>query len=244
MKYTVCLSCIIWNLKPKHSPSVMTCLLMSSYSVWIIRTRLYRSQEGCVSKLFSSDRKAQTMPAMRCNRASLMQPKIQQFGTIEASLTLNIGKHKPLTYRPWIGLRFMPLCSSWKCLISSQVICPEKWNDNSISFKLISLFKIWIMISSKIILKYGWFYSMISSSKQWRITSNIWLKISLDTYCKNKILAQFKYVWCVHVEGMGPSEAEIHHQALLEGSMSTEVCLSVLDVLSLFIQCFKVSTHT
>uniref|UniRef100_A0A7N8YD32 Dedicator of cytokinesis 11 n=1 Tax=Mastacembelus armatus TaxID=205130 RepID=A0A7N8YD32_9TELE len=37
----------------------------------------------------------------------------------------------------------------------------------------------------------------------------------------------------------GPSEAEIHHQALLEGNMSTEVSLSVLDVLSVFTQCFK-----
>uniref|UniRef100_A0A3B4ZQC4 Dedicator of cytokinesis 11 n=1 Tax=Stegastes partitus TaxID=144197 RepID=A0A3B4ZQC4_9TELE len=90
---------------------------------------LFRSQEVCVSKLFSSERKSQTMPAMRCNRASLMQTKIHQFSTMEASLTLNIGT--------------------------------------------------------------------------------------------------------------GPSEAEIHHQALLEGNISTEVCLSVLDVLSLFTQCFK-----
>lgn len=82
-----------------------------------------------MSKLFSSDRKSQTMPPMRCNRASLMQTKIHQFSTMEASLTLNIGT--------------------------------------------------------------------------------------------------------------GPSEAEIHHQALLEGNISTEVCLSVLDVLSLFTQCFK-----
>uniref|UniRef100_A0A8C4P183 Dedicator of cytokinesis 11 n=1 Tax=Dicentrarchus labrax TaxID=13489 RepID=A0A8C4P183_DICLA len=89
----------------------------------------YRSQEVCMSKLFSSDRKSQTMPAMRCNRASLMQTKIHQFSTMEASLTLNIGT--------------------------------------------------------------------------------------------------------------GPSEAEIHHQALLEGNISTEVCLSVLDVLSLFTHCFK-----
>uniref|UniRef100_A0A4W6D364 Dedicator of cytokinesis 11 n=1 Tax=Lates calcarifer TaxID=8187 RepID=A0A4W6D364_LATCA len=43
---------------------------------------------------------------------------------------------------------------------------------------------------------------------------------------------------CVFV-GTGPSEAEIHHQALLEGNISTEVCLSVLDVLALFTQCFK-----
>uniref|UniRef100_M4AB29 Dedicator of cytokinesis 11 n=1 Tax=Xiphophorus maculatus TaxID=8083 RepID=M4AB29_XIPMA len=83
----------------------------------------------CVSKLFSSDRKSQTMPAMRFNRASLMQTKIHQFSTMETSLTLNIGA--------------------------------------------------------------------------------------------------------------GPSEAEIHHQALLEGNISTEVSLSVLDVLSLFSQCFK-----
>uniref|UniRef100_A0A3Q3IIJ0 Dedicator of cytokinesis 11 n=1 Tax=Monopterus albus TaxID=43700 RepID=A0A3Q3IIJ0_MONAL len=52
-----------------------------------------RSQDICVSKLFSSDRKSQTMPAMRCNRASLLQTKIQQFSTMEASLTLNIGNH-------------------------------------------------------------------------------------------------------------------------------------------------------
>uniref|UniRef100_A0A3P8W7G4 Dedicator of cytokinesis 11 n=1 Tax=Cynoglossus semilaevis TaxID=244447 RepID=A0A3P8W7G4_CYNSE len=88
-----------------------------------------RSQEVCVSKLFSSDRKSQTMPAMRCNRASLMQTKIHQFSTMEASLTLNMGS--------------------------------------------------------------------------------------------------------------GPSEAEIHQQALLEANISTEVCLSILDVLSLFTQCFK-----
>uniref|UniRef100_A0A673CFH4 Dedicator of cytokinesis 11 n=1 Tax=Sphaeramia orbicularis TaxID=375764 RepID=A0A673CFH4_9TELE len=80
-------------------------------------------------RLFSSDRKSQTMPAMRCNRASLMQTKIHQFSTMEASLTLNIGT--------------------------------------------------------------------------------------------------------------GPTEAEVHHQALLEGNISTEVCLSVLDVLALFTQCFK-----
>uniref|UniRef100_A0A3Q1J616 Uncharacterized protein n=1 Tax=Anabas testudineus TaxID=64144 RepID=A0A3Q1J616_ANATE len=85
--------------------------------------------EVCMSKLFSPDRKSQTMPAMRCNRASFMQTKIHQFGTMEASLTLNIGT--------------------------------------------------------------------------------------------------------------GPSEAEIHHQALLEGNISTEVCLSVLDVLSFFTQCLK-----
>lgn len=53
----------------------------------------YRSQEACVSKLFSSGGKSQTMPPMRCNRASLMQSKIHQFNTMEASFTLNIGKH-------------------------------------------------------------------------------------------------------------------------------------------------------
>ncbi|XP_072231929.1 dedicator of cytokinesis protein 11 isoform X2 [Leuresthes tenuis] len=96
---------------------------------YIGKRNIGRSQEVCVSKLFTSDRKSQTMPAMRCNRASLLQSKIHQFSTMETSLTLNIG--------------------------------------------------------------------------------------------------------------MGPSEAEIHHQALLEGNISTEVCLSVLDVLSLFSQCFK-----
>uniref|UniRef100_A0A3Q4HGC8 Dedicator of cytokinesis 11 n=1 Tax=Neolamprologus brichardi TaxID=32507 RepID=A0A3Q4HGC8_NEOBR len=96
---------------------------------YIGKRNIGRSQEACVSKLFSSGGKSQTMPPMRCNRASLMQSKIHQFNTMEASFTLNIGA--------------------------------------------------------------------------------------------------------------GPSEAEIHHQALLEGNTSTEVCLSVLDILSLFTQCFK-----
>uniref|UniRef100_A0A674EC63 Dedicator of cytokinesis 11 n=1 Tax=Salmo trutta TaxID=8032 RepID=A0A674EC63_SALTR len=85
-----------------------------------------RSQDAWVSKLFSSDRKNQTMPVMRC-RAGLMQVKLQQFSSIETALTLNIGT----------------------------------------------------------------------------------------------------------------VEVEVHHQALLEGSIATEACLSVLDILSLFIQCFK-----
>uniref|UniRef100_A0A665W9E6 Dedicator of cytokinesis 11 n=1 Tax=Echeneis naucrates TaxID=173247 RepID=A0A665W9E6_ECHNA len=120
---------------PKHPPSntLMHCSLPLSLArclslpLWMYY--LCRNQEVCVPKLFSSDRKSQTMPAMRCNRSSLMQTKIHQFSTMEASFTLNIGT--------------------------------------------------------------------------------------------------------------GPSEAEIHHQALLEGNISTEVCLSVLDVLSLFTQYFK-----
>ncbi|XP_075890081.1 dedicator of cytokinesis protein 11 isoform X3 [Nelusetta ayraudi] len=120
-----------WNkLNPQDIMNFLslleTCLVQFRY---IGKRNIGRSQETCMSKLFPLDRKAQTMPAMRCNRASLMQTKMQQFSTMEASLTLNIG--------------------------------------------------------------------------------------------------------------VGPSEAEIHHQALLEGNASAEVCLSVLDVLSLFGQCFK-----
>uniref|UniRef100_A0A8C7F6T5 Dedicator of cytokinesis 11 n=1 Tax=Oncorhynchus kisutch TaxID=8019 RepID=A0A8C7F6T5_ONCKI len=94
----------------------------------VLAACVYRSQDAWVSKLFSSDRKSQTMPVMRC-RAGLMQSRLQQFSTMDTSLTLNIGA--------------------------------------------------------------------------------------------------------------GPSEAEVHHQALLEGNISTEACLSVLDVLSHFTQCFK-----
>ncbi|XP_077399653.1 dedicator of cytokinesis protein 11 isoform X1 [Vanacampus margaritifer] len=120
-----------WNkLNPQDVMNFLSlleiCLVQFRY---IGKRNIGRNQEVCASKLFSPDRKSQTMPAMRCNRASTIQTKINQFGTLEASLTFNIG--------------------------------------------------------------------------------------------------------------MGASEAEIHHQALLEGNISTEVCLSVLDVLSLFIQCFK-----
>ncbi|XP_061148285.1 dedicator of cytokinesis protein 11 isoform X5 [Syngnathus typhle] len=120
-----------WNkLNPQDVMNFLSlleiCLVQFRY---IGKRNISRSQEACASKLFSPDRKSQTMPAIRCNRASVIQNRINQFGTMEASLTLNIGT--------------------------------------------------------------------------------------------------------------GASEAEIHHQALLEGNISTEVCLSVLDVLSFFIQCFK-----
>lgn len=41
----------------------------------------------------------------------------------------------------------------------------------------------------------------------------------------------------------GISEADIVHQALLEGNIATEVCLTVLDTISFFTQSFKVSTE-
>lgn len=81
----------------------------------------YRSQEACVSKLFSSGGKSQTMPAMRCNRASLMQSKIHQFNTMEASLTLNIGKALPLVHMQNVRLQntshvsFLEICRNWSC---------------------------------------------------------------------------------------------------------------------------------
>uniref|UniRef100_A0AAR2JM25 Dedicator of cytokinesis 11 n=1 Tax=Pygocentrus nattereri TaxID=42514 RepID=A0AAR2JM25_PYGNA len=49
-----------------------------------------RCQESWVSKVFNSDRKSQTMPVMR-GRSSLMQASLQQFSTMEASYTLNMG---------------------------------------------------------------------------------------------------------------------------------------------------------
>ncbi|KAA0723028.1 Dedicator of cytokinesis protein 11 [Triplophysa tibetana] len=87
------------------------------------KRNINRNQEPWVSKLFYPERKSQTMPVMRA-RGSLMQAKLQEFSTMDTSLTLNM-------------------------------------------------------------------------------------------------------------------EAEINHQALLEGNISTEACLSVLDVLSLFTQSFK-----
>lgn len=41
----------------------------------------------------------------------------------------------------------------------------------------------------------------------------------------------------------GTSEADIVHQALLEGNIATEVCLTVLDTISFFTQSFKVSNE-
>lgn len=46
---------------------------------------------------------------------------------------------------------------------------------------------------------------------------------------------------CFPSADTGTSEADIVHQALLEGNIATEVCLTVLDTISFFTQSFKVS---
>ncbi|XP_027025359.1 dedicator of cytokinesis protein 11 isoform X1 [Tachysurus fulvidraco] len=54
-------------------------------------------------------------------------------------------------------------------------------------------------------------------------------------------LQQFNTLEASHTlnTGGGSTEAEMNHQTLLEGNISTEACLIVLDTLSLFIQSFK-----
>ncbi|XP_028822554.1 dedicator of cytokinesis protein 11 isoform X1 [Denticeps clupeoides] len=49
-----------------------------------------RAHEAWMSKLFSSDRKSQTMPVMRSS-AGILQAKIQQFGTMDTSMSLSAG---------------------------------------------------------------------------------------------------------------------------------------------------------
>uniref|UniRef100_A0A8C5BJJ2 Dedicator of cytokinesis 11 n=1 Tax=Gadus morhua TaxID=8049 RepID=A0A8C5BJJ2_GADMO len=61
----------------------------------------------------------------------------------------------------------------------------------------------------------------------------------LGQYEVKGLLLCFLHILRTLSEGNGLSEAEVHHQAVLEGNISTEVCLTVLDVLSLFTQCFK-----
>ncbi|CAB1351633.1 unnamed protein product [Coregonus sp. 'balchen'] len=56
---------------------------------------------------------------------------------------------------------------------------------------------------------------------------------------RETLAGRMMFGFCTALKGAGPSETEVHHQALLEGNISTEACLSVLDILSLFTQCFK-----
>ncbi|KAL2078939.1 hypothetical protein ACEWY4_024683 [Coilia grayii] len=119
-----------WNkLNPQDIMNFLSlleiCLVQFRY---VGKRNISRSQEAWVCKLFSPERRSQTMPVMR-SRAGLMQAKMQQFGTMDTSLSLT--------------------------------------------------------------------------------------------------------------SGAGPSEVEVNHQALLEGNISTEACLIVLDILSAFTHNFK-----
>uniref|UniRef100_A0A8B9RKX0 Dedicator of cytokinesis 11 n=1 Tax=Astyanax mexicanus TaxID=7994 RepID=A0A8B9RKX0_ASTMX len=119
-----------WNkVNPQDIMNFLSLLEISLVQFrYVGRRSISRCQDSWVSKVFTSNRKSQTMPVMR-GRSSLLQASIQQFGTMEASHSVNIG--------------------------------------------------------------------------------------------------------------VGLTEPEINHQACLEGSISTEACLIVLDTLSLFTQSFK-----
>ncbi|XP_067852878.1 dedicator of cytokinesis protein 11 [Heptranchias perlo] len=119
-----------WNkMSPQELMDYLTILEMCLYQFrYIGRRHIIRIQEGLGSKHSASERRSQTMPALR-SRAGAMHARLQQLGHVDSSFTLN------------------------------------------------------------------------------------------------------------HNFGMG--EADISHQSLLEGNLATEVCLTVLDSVSYFIQNFK-----
>ena len=67
------------------------------------------------------------------------------------------------------------------------------------------------------------------------------LSISAFRSCGSWSVEHCFLLICFPSTDAGTSEADIVHQALLEGNIATEVCLTVLDTISFFTQSFKVS---
>uniref|UniRef100_A0A8B9GI59 Dedicator of cytokinesis protein 11 n=1 Tax=Amazona collaria TaxID=241587 RepID=A0A8B9GI59_9PSIT len=63
--------------------------------------------------------------------------------------------------------------------------------------------------------------------------------ISAFKYCGSWSVEHCFLLICFPSTDAGTSEADIMHQALLEGNIATEVCLTVLDTISFFTQSFK-----
>ncbi|XP_072573222.1 dedicator of cytokinesis protein 11 isoform X1 [Paramormyrops kingsleyae] len=81
-----------WNKVPHQDVTnflslLEICLVHFRYAG---KRNIGRGQDAWVSKMFSPDRKSKTMPVMR-GRVCLMQAKIQQFGTLDTSFSLNPG---------------------------------------------------------------------------------------------------------------------------------------------------------
>uniref|UniRef100_A0AAY4EMA9 Dedicator of cytokinesis 11 n=1 Tax=Denticeps clupeoides TaxID=299321 RepID=A0AAY4EMA9_9TELE len=70
-----------------HTSFLLICLTQFRYTG---KRNIGRAHEAWMSKLFSSDRKSQTMPVMRSS-AGILQAKIQQFGTMDTSMSLSAG---------------------------------------------------------------------------------------------------------------------------------------------------------
>uniref|UniRef100_A0A8B9TUG0 Dedicator of cytokinesis 11 n=1 Tax=Anas platyrhynchos TaxID=8839 RepID=A0A8B9TUG0_ANAPL len=71
------------------------------------------------------------------------------------------------------------------------------------------------------------------------VTSSVSHCSRLDQFEIRTLLMCYLYIVKMISEGAGTSEADIVHQALLEGNIATEVCLTVLDTISFFTQSFK-----
>ncbi|XP_062372385.1 dedicator of cytokinesis protein 11 [Sardina pilchardus] len=81
-----------WNkLNPQDIMNFLSlleiCLVQFRY---VGKRHISRGQDPWVCKLFSPERRSQTMPVMR-SRAGLMQAKMQQFGTMDTSFSLTAG---------------------------------------------------------------------------------------------------------------------------------------------------------
>lgn len=78
------------------------------------------------------------------------------------------------------------------------------------------------------------------SQTQWSVSGGT-LSVSASRSCGSWTVEHCFLLICFLSTDAGTSEADIVHQALLEGNIATEVCLTVLDTISFFTQSFKVS---
>uniref|UniRef100_A0A672VDP8 Dedicator of cytokinesis 11 n=1 Tax=Strigops habroptila TaxID=2489341 RepID=A0A672VDP8_STRHB len=87
----------------------------------------------------------------------------------------------------------------------------------------------------KMISEASWYSYLISQVKCKGRTSSI----SAFRSCGSWSVEHCFLLICFPSPDAGTSEADIVHQALLEGNIATEVCLTVLDTISFFTQSFK-----
>uniref|UniRef100_A0A8C3CX19 Dedicator of cytokinesis 11 n=1 Tax=Cairina moschata TaxID=8855 RepID=A0A8C3CX19_CAIMO len=71
------------------------------------------------------------------------------------------------------------------------------------------------------------------------ISEGWWLLLTEGVVLEGSQKDEESITGCFGLQSAGTSEADIVHQALLEGNIATEVCLTVLDTISFFTQSFK-----
>uniref|UniRef100_A0A672VD43 Dedicator of cytokinesis 11 n=1 Tax=Strigops habroptila TaxID=2489341 RepID=A0A672VD43_STRHB len=158
----------------------------------------------------------------------------------KVSRFLLVFKHDGLEFDERAHIRVLDMCGGPRALplLFRELLSSTRSSVSHCSrldqFEIRTLLMCYLYVV-KMISEASWYSYLISQVKCKGRTSSI----SAFRSCGSWSVEHCFLLICFPSPDAGTSEADIVHQALLEGNIATEVCLTVLDTISFFTQSFK-----